>query len=1287
MVRKFHFNVILTVFAMLVCAFFSCTNEEVEVFDGKPAVDGWKYVNSLKHDIDSSRVGSVRDYMTSTSKAYSTSGSNYTDSVIIYRNPELNAALKVAKSGYEITEDLINSQVVSSDIKRSYAVDGSASDVYWERDTVRIVLNDGQILSVPVNISTYSLTYQGNRFFSGSDTLISARLYSVRNLPVSDTRASYVSKKFNTEYTVELSISEKNVASPKHFLLYLKGYALRYLLANDDIDHVAVENKNRVVIDATTERCSFDEVIYMKSGEVKRTGKSIVLNRLFKGIDPYDKYVNSFAYAFLKSNGLSNGSEYFARTDGNWSVYGRTNKYSADVSNKIAAELIVTDYTLYHERAVYKDAYVEVAFGFEDINVSEVSNRVSNAASDKDGYDKAVFNNAVKATYMTYVHDISEKVNLYKLSKVVIGYDIRDAKLEIKDDKVIASLTFVVEYADGTEELHNESHEFARSLICTTDWTAKESITDHQTGDASVELKSVNSRSDGFWSFSNETRNIITKAQLHSSTQLNSWTSVDPNDIIYTRDGRSYKFDKIEFAAIHKGDNVQLAGKNGSISTYKYTDNLSVVFGDNVKNTTAPGTILVDGKTAAGYEIRDSKLDVKDNSVTASLTFVTKYIDGSEATEAVSKTFPRSLVCNSNWTSREQNANQTTANPSFVMSGTEVVMDGNWTYLKETKTITAIATLNASSKENSWTAVDPNSIVYTREGVSCEFTKLKFDIAYVSADAKLANKVNLVETYKYANTINVMFGNNTVATTAPGTIIVEKNREIVGREFRDKNIVINDNSVTASVTFVTKYNDGTEDIEKVSKSFARSLKCYTDWTVNSQNIKPTTLMADANLKSSNNVTDGFWSYAKETYDITTSVNFAGLGGNSQTNGWEAVVPNSIVYTRDGVSCDFGKFMLSAKETGSTVNLISQTDVEMRYSYKDNISVSYGSNTVSSSAPGTIINAITVVDYEFRNGTLTVSDGSVKAELVFVTKYSNGTEKTEPVSKIFQRIFTTESNWKSFEANANQSTGSANVALLNSEAKTDGFWSFNNETRSITTSAKLNASNQTNKWKSVDPNAIVYTRNGKTYKFDVLNFNAQEAGASVAVSSDTEDMTTYSYTDKINVMFGNNTLNGSAPGVITVEKAWNPDFPAEWGKFVSAVETLSCNEEKTDWVYAWSLHFEKGTLPVIVRQNDAKATIDTSLFEYDTNAKFNGAAYKNGKWKNAIAQDNDHYMLWTNTNGRAMNTLLYSTAKMWKWNHGKASVYNNDFTFELGHNGSSLVVKKDGKIFASYKAAK
>ena len=1284
MVRKFHFlSVILTMFVMLICA-SSCIDQKAE-YAMQPAVDNEKIVNNLVHNFDTTRVSTAYDHMTVVWKYYAISGKNYVDSVIMRKYPEMDATLKVAKTDYNITEDLLNSQVVSSTIKRGYVVDSNNSYTYWEKDTVEIELNDGQFLSIPVNISTLIVNHIERRFVCASDTLISARLLTVKNLPVS--RAAYVSKRVNTEYTVELCFAEKNVDNPQRYIVHLKGYALRNVISEDDIDRVVVENKNRVVIDATTEKCSFDEVFYMKSGEVNRSSKSIILNRLFKGIDPYNKYVSNFAYAFLSSNGLANGAASLSRVDGNWTVYGRTNKYSANISNQIAAELIVTDYTLYHERTTYSDAYVEVEFGFEDIKVSEVSNRVSSAASDKDGYEKSVFYNAVQASYMTYIHDISEKVNLYKLSKIIIGYDFRDGKLEIKDDKVIASLTFVVEYSDGTEELHNESHEFARSLVCTTDWTAKETLTDHLTGDALVELKSSNSRSDGFWSFVNETRVITTKAKLHSTEQLNSWTAVDPNEIIYTRDGRSYTFDKIEFNVSHKGDNLTILEQSGDVSTYKYTDVISVAFGDNVKKSTAPGKILIDGKTPSGYEMRDSKLEVKDNSVIASLTFVTKYLDGTESKESVSKAFPRSLVCNSNWTAREQNNNQTTAKPSFVMSGSEAVLDGNWSYLKETKTITAIATLNASSRENSWTVVDPNSIVYTRNGVSCEFTKLKFEVAYVDAATALADKVNLLEMYKYTNTIDVLFGDHTQQTTAPGTIIVEKNREVSGHEFRDQNLVVSDNSVTASVTFVTKYNDGTEDTEAVSKTFPRSTKCYTNWTINSQNTNPTTLMANTNLKNSTGMVDGFWSYAKETYDITTLVNFAGLGGNTQTNGWEAVVPNSIVYTRDGVSCDFGKLLFSAQETGSKVDVSSQTDTEMRYKYTDNIAIKFGNNTIKSSAPGTIIYLITIVDYEFRSATLTVFDGSVKAELVFVTKYSNGTEKAEPISKMFPRSFTTESNWTSNEANANQRTGSATVSLLGTNAQTDGFWSFNNETRSITTSVQLNGSNQNNKWKSVDPNSIVYTRSGKTYAFDVLNFSAQEAGSNTKVASETLENTVYSYTDKVNVMFGSNTLTGSAPGTINVSKPWNPDFPAEWGKFVSATSTVAINESNNGWVYTWSLHFTNGTLPVIVRQSDTTVNINKSLFESSTNPKLNGAVYKNSRWMNAVAEDLKSYMLWSDTNGTAKEMLKYSTATIWNWNNGKNTVFTKDFSFSIDYNGSLLTVKKNGRDFATFKAVK
>ena len=108
--------------------------------------------------------------------------------------------------------------------------------------------------------------------------------------------------------------------------------------------------------------------------------------------------------------------------------------------------------------------------------------------------------------------------------------------------------------------------------------------------------------------------------------------------------------------------------------------------------------------------------------------------------------------------------------------------------------------------------------------------------------------------------------------------------------------------------------------------------------------------------------------------------------------------------------------------------------------------------------------------------------------------------------------------------------------------------------------------------------------------------------------------------------------------------------------------------------------------MIVGKDAANATIDQSLFDTDTNTRFNGAGYKNGKWQNAIAQDGDHYLLWTNTNGSVLNTLIFSTATMWKWNHGHNTVFTSDFTFSIENDGKTLKVMKNGKEFASYRAS-
>ena len=522
--------------------------------------------------------------------------------------------------------------------------------------------------------------------------------------------------------------------------------AIRRVIADNEIESVKAENKNREVIDDNTERCSFDEVITMTNGEVIRNSKSIILNREFKGIAAYEKYVNNFGFALANVNGVANGSESQVKNAEGWTVYGKTDKYSANISNGYAADAFATAYTLYHERADYKDANVEVTFGYENVTVSEAVNKVSNVTSDKSGYDKAIYDNGVRTSYIGYVQNIAEQVYLYKVGRAISGYDFRNATL-----------------------------------------------------------------------------------------------------------------------------------------------------------------------------------------------------------------------------------------------------------------------------------------------------------------------------------------------------------------------VVNNNNVIASVEFITRYNDGTETSEKVSKTLARSLKCT-------------------------------------------------------------------------------------------------------------------------------------------------------------------------------------SNWTAYEKNYDQFTHMLNVKIAGQDKKNDGEWAWVNETRTITNIATLASSEQTNSWTSVDPNSITFTREGQTYRFDNIKFNAVDEEGKVTLASENDEMSVYAYSAKVNVTFGNNTISSVAPGKIIVAKEIKGDFPAEWGKFVSATSTLTCNESKTDWVYGWSLHFENGTLPVVVGKTAANATIDQSLFEYDTNAKFNGAVYKNNKWHNAISQDNDHYMLWTNTNGRAMNTLLYSTATIWNWNNGHNTVYTSDFTFSVENGGKTLVVKKNGKEFATYRAS-
>jgi hypothetical protein len=258
--------------------------------------------------------------------------------------------------------------------------------------------------------------------------------------------------------------------------------------------------------------------------------------------------------------------------------------------------------------------------------------------------------------------------------------------------------------------------------------------------------------------------------------------------------------------------------------------------------------------------------------------------------------------------------------------------------------------------------------------------------------------------------------------------------------------------------------------------------------------------------------------------------------------------------------------------------------------------------------------------------------------------------------------------------------------LNSENRSESYWNYKVETYAITTEAQLNNSVQSNKWKAVETNNIVFTREGISYDFGQLNFSSQSIGTDINVVSDNDEVTTYGYANNISVAFGENTKSSNAEGKILVYKPWVGDFPAEWGRFVGATSTLSVNEQAKDWVYAWSIRFEKGTLPVIVRRGGTSAEVNNDYFAYDTNPKFNGAAYSLGKWVNAVASDEANYMMWVDTNSACLNAMTYDVATMWKWNNGSNTVFNNDFTFSIENDGMVLVVKKNGVEFARYRAS-
>lgn len=126
------------------------------------------------------------------------------------------------------------------------------------------------------------------------------------------------------------------------------------------------------------------------------------------------------------------------------------------------------------------------------------------------------------------------------------------------------------------------------------------------------------------------------------------------------------------------------------------------------------------------------------------------------------------------------------------------------------------------------------------------------------------------------------------------------------------------------------------------------------------------------------------------------------------------------------------------------------------------------------------------------------------------------------------------------------------------------------------------------------------------------------------------------------------------------------FPEEWGKLNEVKQTVAPNETNDGYLFTWSLHFDNGTLPVVVDKNTLVPNWNLTLFTNDTNPLLNGCCYRKGEWINSVASDEGDYMLWKKSDGSSIRSLNYISADNMNWYvyNNKITVHSHKFNFTI-----------------------
>jgi hypothetical protein len=1059
------------------------------------------------------------------------------DSTTRYYSPSMDVAMQLSKENYRISADQVEIAPNAQDIVRK---DVSEGTVIAEKDSVFFFFPDGQKVTLPANISSGYVELGGKKVPFGSLRLESSSCF-LKNDLVSTRSNAVDSVVYNTTYTADVNFREVN-ANDSLIKVRLQKQTLRYVISSVGIDTIYVENVTKYPLtDSTTVYC-FDKVVKSTTGDSTIYHKEFILPYYIKGIDPWEKFVEDFGYDFSFTNGLRNGGEEsFATGYDNlqaWKVYG---KYSSVFKNGVDSD-VVSDYTTMDCRAIFDDGEVHVVWDAKPFTITENRTFVEMMTSNKSGYDMAALKNLIDGTYMGRTQSLSETVYLYKRSSTVLGHDVVDAKLVVEDEVVKCSLIYRTLYTDGRIDSLLEKRSFPRDAVSISDWLSYEKsimpcLTDTT---LSITTTGMTESTDGHWNWKNITRNVKNNVTLNASTQTNIWRITEPTEITYSNGDVAYTF-VLTFKVSEFGNNYVLADNTGGVITYDYTDNIRISVNENTKSVAANGKIIINGKEIVGYEGSAEQLTITPNSVIAKAKFVTKYVDETETVEFVEKTIQTTLEPTTNWTAYEGSNMQNTGAVSYNVLGSENVTDGEWSWSNVKRALSNSVALASSTQTNGWTSIVPNHIVFERNGVRVDFGEIGFNPVKVSDNVTLRSKELNVDTYDYTCTVRTDLTNpkavvnGVPSATAPGTIVVTNAVTIIGHDVRNMQLKVYDNEVVASLEYISYKSDGTEDVEKAQMSFPKNVVCTSNWLKKVASANQSTGSASYSLSSSSAEEVGYWKYTREVYFIKTiaSLDFATVQAE---NTWEATLPNSIVYARDEKEYAFQRISFTATENGATLVEKEANDAQTVFAYTDNISVTCNENTVKSTAPGTVIVEVTVTNKEAKNKELVINENDVTASFDYVVTYSNGKVTTDKVSKSIPLSHVCTTNWNAKENRYSEQTSQPDVALNGSSAKSEGEWSWTEQTREIDTKVSLYNSTQTNSWTSKVPNNIVCVHDGLRVEFGEIAYSVTKQPSQLSLVSSSDNVSVYKYTDHMTIIYGGKEFAMTAPGKLTIEVA-------------------------------------------------------------------------------------------------------------------------------------------------------